>query len=213
MPRIVFLAMLIGMAIPNVSAQDDGRANVSQADRVVLYCRISSVEVWGVSDLSVGLELGEFSYSELLQPGMTVLNTSNGQVAVDATTDGAVHAQWIGGPYGATGQGDFLVRVMCPVPSVIYAAAPVDTTMDTTTTTADTTTTIPTTTTVVDTSTTTTTTTTAASCNYTRTHTVSAGENLFRIGLRYGVPYQTLATCNGIADATRIYVGQQIAVP
>jgi len=206
MPRIVLLAMLIVMAIPNVSAQDDGRANVSQADRVIVYCGISTVSVWGVTDTSVGFELGEFSYADLLQPGMIVRNTSNGQVAVDATTDGAVHAQWIGGAYGATGQGDFLVGVMCPVPLVIYSTTPLETTMTDATPVVDTTTT-----TVTDT--TTTPTTTTASCNYTRTHTVSAGENLFRIGLRYGVPYQTLAACNSIGDPTRIYVGQQISVP
>lgn len=45
------------------------------------------------------------------------------------------------------------------------------------------------------------------------THVVSAGENLFRIGLRYGVHFTTLATYNGISDATRIFVGQCIAIP
>jgi LysM repeat protein len=44
-------------------------------------------------------------------------------------------------------------------------------------------------------------------------HVVQAGENLFRIGLRYGVHYTTLATYNGIADPARIYVGQCIAIP
>ncbi|MGB7341911.1 MAG: LysM domain-containing protein [Phototrophicaceae bacterium] len=56
------------------------------------------------------------------------------------------------------------------------------------------------------------------SCNNTpadavRTHVVSAGENLFRIGLRYGVPFTRLAAYNGIPDATRIFVGQCIAIP
>lgn len=45
------------------------------------------------------------------------------------------------------------------------------------------------------------------------THIVRAGENLFRIGLRYGVPFARLATYNGIPDATRIFVGQCIAIP
>lgn len=49
--------------------------------------------------------------------------------------------------------------------------------------------------------------------NAVRTHVVSAGENLFRIGLRYGVHFTTLATYNGIPDATRIFVGQCIAIP
>lgn len=45
------------------------------------------------------------------------------------------------------------------------------------------------------------------------THIVQAGENLFRIGLRYGVPYQQLAAYNGISDVTRIFVGQCIVIP
>lgn len=45
------------------------------------------------------------------------------------------------------------------------------------------------------------------------THIVQAGENLFRIGLRYGVPYTQLAAYNGISDVTRIFVGQCIVIP
>lgn len=45
------------------------------------------------------------------------------------------------------------------------------------------------------------------------THVVSAGENLFRIGLRYGVGYQTIANYNGIANPAVISIGQQIQIP
>ncbi len=45
------------------------------------------------------------------------------------------------------------------------------------------------------------------------THIVQAGENLFRIGLRYNVPYTQLAAYNGISDPTRIFVGQCIVIP
>lgn len=44
-------------------------------------------------------------------------------------------------------------------------------------------------------------------------HVVSAGENLFRIGLRYGVGYQTIANYNGIANAALISIGQEIQIP
>lgn len=47
----------------------------------------------------------------------------------------------------------------------------------------------------------------------TATHIVRPGENLFRIGLRYGVSYTTLAAYNGIADPAQIYVGQCIVIP
>jgi LysM repeat protein len=44
-------------------------------------------------------------------------------------------------------------------------------------------------------------------------HTVQQGENLFRIGLRYGVSYQELAAYNGIANPNVLSVGQQIRIP
>lgn len=44
-------------------------------------------------------------------------------------------------------------------------------------------------------------------------HVVRGGENLFRIGLRYGIHFTRLASYNGIPDATRIFVGQCIAIP
>jgi LysM repeat protein len=42
---------------------------------------------------------------------------------------------------------------------------------------------------------------------------VQAGENLFRIGLRYGCPYQELAAYNGIANPNWIAAGQVIRIP
>lgn len=54
----------------------------------------------------------------------------------------------------------------------------------------------------------------AQSCNTgEQTHIVSNGENLFRIGLRYGVSYTSIAARNGINDVTRIYTGQSICIP
>jgi LysM repeat protein len=44
-------------------------------------------------------------------------------------------------------------------------------------------------------------------------HIVQAGENLFRIGLRYGFTAQELATYNGIPNVNVIYVGQEIRIP
>lgn len=46
-----------------------------------------------------------------------------------------------------------------------------------------------------------------------RTYTVQMGDNLFRIGLRFGVPYQQIATANGITDPTKISVGQVLIIP
>lgn len=44
-------------------------------------------------------------------------------------------------------------------------------------------------------------------------HTVQPGENLYRIGRRYGVDHQRLAYVNGIGDVTSLSVGQRIWIP
>lgn len=46
-----------------------------------------------------------------------------------------------------------------------------------------------------------------------RIHIVQRGENLFRIGLAYGVPYTVIAAANGLADPSRIEAGQRLVIP
>jgi LysM repeat protein len=43
-------------------------------------------------------------------------------------------------------------------------------------------------------------------------HTVQSGENLYRIGLKYGVSWQSIMTANGLSS-TYIYTGQQLTIP
>lgn len=50
-----------------------------------------------------------------------------------------------------------------------------------------------------------------AECNV--YHTVQAGQNLFRISLRYGVSLSALAAANGIGNVNLIYVGQRLYIP
>lgn len=50
-----------------------------------------------------------------------------------------------------------------------------------------------------------------AECNV--YHDVVAGQNLFRIALRYGVSMNAIAAANGIADVRRIYAGQRLYIP
>lgn len=45
------------------------------------------------------------------------------------------------------------------------------------------------------------------------THTVAAGENLFRIALRYGLSTDELAAANGITNPASISVGQVLRIP
>ena len=44
-------------------------------------------------------------------------------------------------------------------------------------------------------------------------HVVRRGENLFRIGLRYGTTAHAIARANGIANTNRVYVGQRLVIP
>lgn len=46
----------------------------------------------------------------------------------------------------------------------------------------------------------------------TQTHVVQPGENLFRIGLRYGVSWPTLQAWNYLPNANVVYVGQALCV-
>jgi LysM repeat protein len=45
------------------------------------------------------------------------------------------------------------------------------------------------------------------------THTVQAGENLYRIALQYGTTVEAIAQANGITNPNLIYVGQQLIIP
>ncbi|HEX3053843.1 MAG TPA: LysM domain-containing protein, partial [Aggregatilineaceae bacterium] len=44
-------------------------------------------------------------------------------------------------------------------------------------------------------------------------HVVQAGENLYRIALRYGVTWPAIAAANGITNPNLIYVGQVLIIP
>jgi lipoprotein-anchoring transpeptidase ErfK/SrfK len=46
-----------------------------------------------------------------------------------------------------------------------------------------------------------------------REHVVRRGENLYRIALRYGISYHSLAAANGIRNPALIYVGQVLRIP
>jgi LysM repeat protein len=44
-------------------------------------------------------------------------------------------------------------------------------------------------------------------------HVVQPGQNLFRIGLQYGVSYWAIAQANGIGNVNRIYAGTTLCIP
>lgn len=53
----------------------------------------------------------------------------------------------------------------------------------------------------------------ATSCSRGVYHHVHAGENLYRIGKAYGVPFERLAEVNGLKEPSRIEVGQRLFIP
>jgi LysM repeat protein len=55
--------------------------------------------------------------------------------------------------------------------------------------------------------------TTAASSGCPKTHVVQPGENLFRVGLQYGLSWVVLAQYNGITNPNNITAGQTIQIP
>lgn len=55
--------------------------------------------------------------------------------------------------------------------------------------------------------------TTEQACGPNVVHVVAAGENLFRISLRYGTTMSAIANANGIANIHRIYAGQRLLIP
>lgn len=44
-------------------------------------------------------------------------------------------------------------------------------------------------------------------------HEVAAGENLYRIGIRYGVDQNQIAQLSGVTNANMIFVGQKLTIP
>lgn len=53
----------------------------------------------------------------------------------------------------------------------------------------------------------------ASSAGVPRTHTVAPGENLYRIGLQYGLSWVAIAQANGLSNPNRITVGQVLTIP
>jgi LysM repeat protein len=45
------------------------------------------------------------------------------------------------------------------------------------------------------------------------THVVQTGDNLYRIGLQYGVTWDQIAAANGIANPNTIYIAQTLCIP
>lgn len=219
----LILTAVLALAVP-AAAQEDGRVDWRPGDRVVLYCNSDNLEIWGVSNIGTGVYLTKFNYIDLLRPGIVSQMVENyGLVEADAQTTGMIHVRWIGGQYYASGTGDFAKWVTCSLPvTLTQPAAPTASTTTSTSTTPTTpqvtitqqitVTTSGTENTIGQTITLPASDTSNTTCG-TRIYTVKAGDNLFRIALRFNTTVEALAACNNIANPALIYVGQRIRVP
>ncbi len=98
----------------------DGRIAAAAGDRVAVYCNTTAtppnLDVWGVTDDSVGHKLFQFAYADLVKAGAAGIMKNvepMGSIwaAVDANNNFTV--KWFGGPAGAIGEKDFAKSFTC----------------------------------------------------------------------------------------------------
>ncbi|MCC7447515.1 MAG: hypothetical protein IT324_08875 [Anaerolineae bacterium] len=106
-----------------VTVFNPGDKSVSRAagDRIAIYCNVGdtppNIDVWGINNQGKGSRLAQISYTELVAAGTNGLVRnlgSNGVLYAGVAGDGKTF--WFsrqGGPYNATGKGDFAKTVTC----------------------------------------------------------------------------------------------------
>jgi hypothetical protein len=95
----------------------DGRVDPRPGDRVVAYCGATTLDVWGVTNDSVGHRLFTFNKADLVKAGASgILKNVEpmGSVFAAVSAEGVYTVQWFGGPAGATGTKDFAKTFTCP---------------------------------------------------------------------------------------------------
>jgi len=241
---LILVIAVLGIVAQPVFAQ--GGLDQLPGDRVIVFCQSTVVEVWGGTDIGTGVFLGSFFYGDLIASGSLNRSSQYGQVAVSVDLLGNFRAAWVGGPYYASGYGDFSKTFQCPGPFTVYTdllratnsgygypyggapyvapspyvtipTVPVTYVIDPLTGIASTSTGIQQIAVINQSP--------GAVINQTvgisspvsgcgaRVYVVQAGDTLFRISRRFGTSVSALASCNAIANPTRIFVGQQIYVP
>lgn len=208
------------------SPHDNIPEDQQPGDRVIVFCAATYLDVWGADNLGNGVFLARIRYYDLLQPGVFSVMTANGQVIADVNENAMFDVRWVGGPYYASGFGDFAKWFSCNVDfSFPIGNSTSNTTSNgmvsnnnfgSTQQTGNTGTGITQTVTIENSPGATVslnaTVGTNANCG-SQSYTVQAGDNLFRISLRFGTTVSDLAACNRIGNAALIYVGQVINVP
>jgi hypothetical protein len=96
----------------------DGRIDGNAGDRIAIYCRRTGrIEVWSINE-SQGRFLVEFNHAVVDaagRAGLTVKVGNLGTVNIGGDGHGQYWASLYGGPYHATGTGDFAKVFHCYV--------------------------------------------------------------------------------------------------
>ena len=105
----------------------DSRVNPQIGDRLAVYVNLTNIAVWGITNDNKGIFLTTFGPDDLMaaSKGVTKDLGSNGKVTLRGVGDGQYTVAWLGGPYGASGQGAF-VKTFKSVPLTDNSGAPFD---------------------------------------------------------------------------------------
>jgi hypothetical protein len=98
----------------------DGRVDPLPGDLLAVYCNSAAtqpnLDVWGVTNDSIGHHLFKFTYADLLKAGKSgLLKNVEPLGSIRASTDGSGNfsVQWFGGPDSATGAKSFAKSFTC----------------------------------------------------------------------------------------------------
>ncbi|MCC7447453.1 MAG: hypothetical protein IT324_08565 [Anaerolineae bacterium] len=106
----------------------DSRISGAAGDRVAVYCNTNTtgnfagtIDVWGMDGNGKGQRLTTFNYRDIVAAGSAGIMRSLGGmgnvfIVVDASGK-YFYTGWIGGPYNATGIGDFTKSFVCSFPA------------------------------------------------------------------------------------------------
>jgi hypothetical protein len=98
----------------------DGRVDPLPGDLVAVYCNTAAtpptLDVWGVTNDSLGHRLFKFTYADLLKAGKSgIMKKVEPLGSIFASTDGSgdFTVRWFGGPDAANGANDFAKSFTC----------------------------------------------------------------------------------------------------
>jgi hypothetical protein len=128
---LVFVASVVLADDGSPFDPGDGRVNARTGDRLAVWCRPDSLDVWGIDGQAVGQRLAMFTPEELSTASSKAVSKNlngHGTLTVSVNKDGSYEIALKGGEVGATGVGPFAKTAPCPVIANGAAGAPFEAT-------------------------------------------------------------------------------------